>query len=340
MAARASTTTTMMVRGAFVALVLAMFAVAATHAQDGPEELRFAVMLDRSVAEDGIEAVVQTSCRTTDPVEAATMPRLGCQEEANAMCASMGDECGGFVIEPVIKADGSSDMSGFAIKIFKAGASQDPSLLIDVEGATLFERRDVATSSEDFMDFLAELNKEGLADVIDELISKHPRIQELERGIEGKMARVNSATVMPNGMLRYPTRNSRWSSFNENEAAKEIAAFKAAIIDEVVDTMSQQKFGFSPKPKISCSLGSFRGGRVSYAQYTAPTLPTYKPKKCEPGLFTPKICSCTPPTYTPGFCVGGFYIPSRKPSYYPPLYIPKFYSPGTCSVDYIEIEKH
>ena len=198
---------------AVMAAVAVLALAAGARAQEEEDELRFAVMRDTTVFEEGVAAVVEHSCAITDAYEAVDDPSQACHAEALRMCLQMGDECGGYVIEPlaaelepearvsinfnnpfqrdpvrVVRADVQySNSRGIVVKIIKAGAADAVENLVTVAGATLYEKRIIRSDPE----LLAQLYEQKLAERVEAAILEHAEIQAVQAEID---RRVQSGT--------------------------------------------------------------------------------------------------------------------------------------------------
>jgi len=336
----------------FTTVMSAILLSSSAYAQSNPLDLqevpiRFATMIDTTVHGDYIEAVVGHECNIMDSMTAATDPEQKCHIEALRLCAELGDDCGGYVIEPasvtIAPEDSTADVAyddsatGIAVKILKKGAAEDVKHLIAVDGAVLFEKRDVVIDNE----LLALLEKEyAISKLIDQAIDKNLDIQEIEEEIERRVQQVNFPGRKQQG------RSKRYASKTNRELAIIAAEMKASTVEEMVETVLDfvplEKNGFPEKrvPYVSCTPGSFSGGKVSYAKITPGALPKYTPKKCTFSQFTPKLCACIAPVYIPPSCTGGLFLPGRPHTYLPPRHIPAVYEPPFCDIEYVEVKLH
>lgn len=193
----------------FAVFALVLAAVNVNAQDDAATDLRFAVMVDTTVFPEGVAAVVQHSCSITDVYEAVDDPSQQCHTEAMEMCYQMGDECGGYVIEPasidlepekrisinfnnpfnrepvrVVQADVEYTRErGIVVKIIKAGAAEDINNLVTVAGATLYEKRTIGSDPA----LLAQMYEQKISEKVDDAIAGHSEIQAIEAEIERRV---------------------------------------------------------------------------------------------------------------------------------------------------------
>lgn len=369
---------------ALVLLAVALLAVSLSPtvvAQQGAEEaagadtnaassesestLRFAVMTDTSVFASSIVAEVETSCTITDSYEAAEDPEQRCHAEALQMCVELGDECGGYVIEPAAAMldsdveDGKvlfeQNVTGIKVKILMEDASQNMENLLTVPGATLYEKRQLVSNSE----LLVELYEEQrLADAVEEALATSTEIQEMEDELERRVEMANGKDMaMTVAAIKY-------NDITDRQLAVMAAELKEAVITDVFEKALITRNAKSARPNIpipdipyptfpvpqleisvpivTCTPGSFTGsdailGKVAYPSFTPYIPPVFTPKRCTLAQFTPTLCRCTAPIFVPKTCSGGLYIPGRKGRIIPPIITPARFTPPSCDVEYVEV---
>lgn len=341
---------------AVMAAVAVLALAAGARAQEEEDELRFAVMRDTTVFEEGVAAVVEHSCAITDAYEAVDDPSQACHAEALRMCLQMGDECGGYVIEPlaaelepearvsinfnnpfqrdpvrVVRADVQySNSRGIVVKIIKAGAADAVENLVTVAGATLYEKRIIRSDPE----LLAQLYEQKVAERVEAAILEHAEIQAVQAEIDRRVQSVNSARSGRGAS------SSTYAEQADRDLSVMLAELKSNLIEEMFETELNlnAKSGFNPqKPIVRCTPGSFSGGIQTHPSYTPHILPTFTKKSCTFAQFTPKLCACTAPVFEKFSCTGGSFLPKRKTVYVPPTFTKPVYKAPACTVEYIEI---
>jgi len=340
----------------FAVFALVLVAVNVNAQDDDTTDLRFAVMVDTTVFPEGVAAVVQHSCSITDVYEAVDDPKQQCHTEAMEMCYQMGDECGGYVIEPasidlepekrisinfnnpfnrepvrVVQADVEYTRErGIVVKIIKAGAAEDINNLVTVAGATLYEKRTIGSDPA----LLAQLYEQKISEKVDDAIAGHSEIHAIEAEIERRVRKVNSARSIRGAS------SSTYARYGDRELSVMLAELKMNLIEEMFEDelAIYEKSGFNPqKPIVRCTPGSFTGGIQTYATYTPAVLPTFTKKKCTLSQFTPKLCACTAPVFAKKACTGDLFIPKRPPVFIPKQYIHPVYEPPFCDIEYVEV---
>merc|ERR1719364_92578 len=190
---------------ALVAAVCAMPAV--VHAGEENTFMQFAYIRDATVEASSVVHVVESTPACASMTSSAAAFDNACHTEAKAVCEAMGDDCGGFVIEPADVTD--VDAPGISVKVYTPGAR-----LFSLAGGVIFEYRGQvgdATSEEDEL-IAQHIDEQGLAEEIEAALSSNADIAEIEAAIKAFSKTKTRTRRSPTRKATHWCRGSRKSS--------------------------------------------------------------------------------------------------------------------------------
>jgi len=321
------TTTTLMC----VLFMLGMsFAPSHVAAEEDNTFMQFAYIRDATVDASSVVHVVEdtSACAMMTSKDAAY--ENNCHAEAKRVCEALGDDCGGFVIEPADIND--AEAKGIVVKVYAPGAK-----LFSLKGGIIFEYRGLVGNA-------AQETSEMIAQHIDE---QH-LAEEIQAALDGDadLAAIEAAIK---AFLEDEDEDSSKTDEEGEALVAQLSEMKRKTMQKAADKVYEKAGGFIGlgfgkhrslpllHPRVTCS----RGELLSPKSVSAPVYRPYRAPIVQLGTCSEKQvvgefgCTCTEGSYIPKSCTPASFTPGVAPTFTPGSKEFIRYQPGSCSVQFV-----